>query len=411
MLVQEPLLLIGDRKQGGVVGALGGQGDGGVMQVAGLLEDAAGGVFASTFAALRGVQAGREYFVAMCPLRLLPRLLQFDSQDLPPELRAQRVLNRGRIPAITRYIVEHPDNYVFSAITASVDGPVRFEPYEASGVRSNIGQLTVPLSARFIVNDGQHRRAAIEEALRDAPELGDETIAVVFFLDAGLRRSQQIFADLNTHAVRASASIGILYDYRSPLAQVARRAANEVPAFRGMTEMERSSIANRSHKLFTLSGIYYATGALLRKRADDPIGQPEEEVAIRYWTTLCQVIPEWHERVMRATSSLELRRDYIHFHAVTLHALGIVGADLIATHPRHWPDQLAQLRALDWRRANPMWEGRAMVGGQLSKARAQIIRTASAIKQVLGLPLSPEEARLEQLPVDALAAVEDDLSS
>lgn len=365
--------------------------------------------FHYTFAALRGVQAGREYYVAMCPLRLLPKIFVFDSQDLPPELRAQRVLNRARIPAITRYIVEHPNDYVFSAITASIDGEVDFIPHEAKGVKRNIGQLTVPLSARFIVNDGQHRRAAIEEALREQPDLGDETIAVVFFLDAGLKRSQQIFADLNTHAVRASASIGILYDFRSPLARVARRVAGEVPGFKGMTEMERSSIANRSRKLFTLSGIYYATGALLHKTTEDEIAPQEEQLAVNYWKALCDVIPEWSEHVMRSTSSLELRRDYIHFHSVTLHALGMAGADLIATYPRTWHTHLDKLRTMDWHRTNQMWEGRAMVGGQLSKARAQIVRTSSAIKQVLELPLSPEAARLEQLPPEDVAVADDDL--
>ncbi|PDW03405.1 DNA sulfur modification protein DndB [Candidatus Viridilinea mediisalina] len=208
--------------------------------------------FTYTFPAMRGVQAGREYYVAMCPLRLLPRIFVFDAQDLPPELRSQRVLNRARIPALTRYIVEHPNDYVFSAITASIDGEVRFLPSEDATLPRDLGRLIVPVDARFIVNDGQHRRAAIEEALRERPDLADETIAVVFFLDAGLKRSQQLFADLNTHAVRASASIGILYDFRSPLAGVARRVANEVPVFKGMTEMERSTIANRSLKLFTL---------------------------------------------------------------------------------------------------------------------------------------------------------------
>jgi DNA sulfur modification protein DndB len=173
--------------------------------------------------------------------------------------------------------------------------------------------------------------------------------------------------------------------------------------------MERSSIANRSLKLFTLSGIYYATGALLRKGAEDEISPQEEQIAIAYWMALCDVIPEWHERVMRSTSSLELRRDYIHFHSVTLQALGLVGADLIATYPRNWQQQLVKLRALDWRRSNALWEGRAMVGGQLSKARSHIIRTVSAIKQVLGLPLAPEEMRMEQLPVEPVAVSEDDL--
>ena len=79
------------------------------------------------------------------------------------------------------------------------------------------------MSAKFVINDGQHRRAGIEAALRENPELGDETIAVVFFLDVGLRRCQQMFADLNRYAVRPTTSLSILYDHatktpRSPSA-------------------------------------------------------------------------------------------------------------------------------------------------------------------------------------------------
>jgi hypothetical protein len=57
--------------------------------------------FNYTFPAMRGVQARREFFVAMCPLRLVSKIFLFDEQEIPPELRAQRVLNRARIPAIT----------------------------------------------------------------------------------------------------------------------------------------------------------------------------------------------------------------------------------------------------------------------------------------------------------------------
>jgi cysteine sulfinate desulfinase/cysteine desulfurase-like protein len=35
----------------------------------------------------------------------------------------------------------------------------------------NMGELRVSLEARFLINDGQHRRAAIEEALKQRPEL------------------------------------------------------------------------------------------------------------------------------------------------------------------------------------------------------------------------------------------------
>ena len=84
--------------------------------------------FEYVFPAIRGIQAGREYYVSMCPLRLIPRIFLFDEDELKLELRAQRVLNKTRIPENARYILRHPKNYTFSAVTASIDGEVRFEP-------------------------------------------------------------------------------------------------------------------------------------------------------------------------------------------------------------------------------------------------------------------------------------------
>ena len=68
-----------------------------------------------------------------------------------------------------------------------------------------------------------------------------------------------MFADLNRYAVRPTKSLSLLYDHRDPLAKLAYTVANEVSYFKGMVEMEKTSISNRSKKLFTLSGIYQAT--------------------------------------------------------------------------------------------------------------------------------------------------------
>src|SRR5262245_34743133 len=76
------------------------------------------------FTAIRGIQAGREYYAAMCPLKVIPKVFLFDEVELTAELRAQRTLNRTRIPEIARYIVENPRDYIFSSITASVDGDI-----------------------------------------------------------------------------------------------------------------------------------------------------------------------------------------------------------------------------------------------------------------------------------------------
>src|SRR4051812_20947284 len=222
------------------------------------------GAFEYVFPAIRGIQAGREFFVSMCPLRLIPKVFLFDEDELVPELRAQRVLNKGRLPEMARYMVENSSSYVFSALTASIDGEVRFEASTLESHGDRVGLLRIPMTARFVINDGQHRRAAIELALGERPELADESIAVVFFLDAGLQRSQQMFADLNRYAIRPSPSIGVLYDHREELARVARQVVLTSAIYRDLVEMERTTLAIRSRKLFTLSAIYSATRALLR---------------------------------------------------------------------------------------------------------------------------------------------------
>jgi DNA sulfur modification protein DndB len=353
-----------------------------------------GEVYAYKFPAIQGRQAGRTFYAAMCPLHLIPRIFLYDEEELPAEFRAQRPLNRARIPAIARYILDNPKNYVFSSITASVDGKVSFRATETGG---SVGTVEIPMSARFIINDGQHRRAGIEAALKENPDLGEETISVVLFADGGLKRSQQMFADLNQFAVRPSKGIGILYDLRSPMAQLARKVVKDVPVFSALTEVERSSIPQKSIKLFTLSGVYQGTRSLLSKRRNDLVSEADGDLAVRFWSEVANNMPDWTLASKRQTHASELRRDFIHAHGIALHALGIMGASLLKAHPEDWTSKLVHLRDVDWNRKNSkIWEGRATVSGRISKSNTHIVRTSVLLKQSVGITLSEEEGSLER---------------
>jgi DNA sulfur modification protein DndB len=350
--------------------------------------------FGYVFPAIRGIQARREYYTSMCPLRLIPRIILFDEEELPPEMRAQRVLNKGRIPEMSRYILGNRDNYVFSAITASIDSEVRFEPVGPSGEASKIGLLHVPMDAKFIINDGQHRRAAIEAALRENPEIGEESIAVVFFLDKGLERCQQMFADLNRHAIRPSRSIGVLYDHRDALAGMTREVVLKSQFFRDIVEMERSSLSPRSRKLFTLSAFYGANAALLDGEEISGGCDQVERVA-EYWEEVSRHFPEWELVQASKMSAGEVRQDFIHSHGIVLHALGRVGHALRKSD-KAWKRTLGRLKTIDWSRANSQfWEGRALSAGRVTKAGQHVELTTNSIKVALGMKLTPEEQRLE----------------
>lgn len=352
--------------------------------------------YVHSFPCVRGIQAGRPCYIAMCPMRLVPKIFLFNEENVPADLRAQRSINLARVPVIASYLTDNSRDYTLSAITASINGVVDFNPFSDTGPGQNVGILSIPMDAQILINDGQHRRAAIEQAIKENSELGYDNIPVLFFIDEGLLRSQQMFADLNKHAIRPSDSISTLYDHRDHLSELARYLVKKVDIFSRMTELEKSSLSYRSSKLFTLSAIKNASRVLLKKGKRDPIGQDERELAAQYWTEVSSNMPDWRCAKNREIATSELRDGYIHAHGVLLQAMGIVGADLIVRQESEWKEIIRRIRVVDWSRSNSEWEGRAMIHGRISKASINVSLTANFIKQKIGVQLSQSEQELER---------------
>ena len=345
-----------------------------------------------SFPVIRGLQAHREYYVAMWTLRMLRQISIFDEDELPPELRAQRVLNKARIPEIANYIIDNPEDYVFSALTVSIDSDVLFEALPG---QDKLGLLRVPMDAHFIINDGQHRRAAIIEALKQRPELEHETIAVVFFLDIGLERCQQMFADLNRYAIRPSRSLGLLYDHRNDKARLAKLVIMKSDIFRDLVDMEKSSLAPRSRKLFTLSAFYNACADLVNGLATGDLVH-DADIARSFLEAVATHFPLWGQVREGKLPASEVREGYIHSHGIALQAIGKAGNALLLAAPKEWQKRLKKMESVDWSRNNAtLWEGRAMIGGKVSNTTTNVVLTTNAIKNALALPLSEEEQRVE----------------
>jgi DNA sulfur modification protein DndB len=179
------------------------------------------------------------------------------------------------------------------------------------------------------------------------------------------------------------------------MAQLARLVVNKSRVFGDLVEMEKSSLSARSRKLFTLSAIYTATAALLDKvELQEQVNATD--LAVSFWEEVARYMPEWQAVREGKVSSGEIRQDFIHSHGIALHALGHVGNYLLLTYPDDWKVKLKSLRKIDWTRNNAaLWEGRAMIGGRLSKATQNVVLTTVAIKNALALPSNPEEEKLE----------------
>ena len=339
-------------------------------------------------AAVRGRMGARDFYVAMFPLGLVPRYFKFnDWATMPPEQRAQRALAEKRVPEIARYMLEHEEDWVFSSLTASFDAEETFLPSEIS---DSIGILRLPITAEFLINDGQHRRAGIEQALRENKLLEKQHISVVLLPEEGLEHNQQVFSDLNRTVHKTSRSLDILYDHRDPLNSLTIAVGDAVPAFQGRVEKDRPSVAQRSAKFVALSALYDATQALVGKFKEDA---PEEEVAaaeataIAYWTAVGEAIPQWGQIVTGDLRPAELRAEYICGHAVAFWALGTAGRALLAKYPDEisWKSRMAHLGEIDWRKTNPDWQGICMLGSDIITRRQTREATSKYIQWKLGI--------------------------
>lgn len=343
------------------------------------------------FPVVKGKQAKREYYIAMVPLKMISKLFPNEDEVVQPEFRAQRRLNETRIPVISRYITENRDSYVFSALAASIDGEFNFTDHDRA---DGTGILEISMDARFLINDGQHRKAAIIEALKEDASLGDETIPVVFFEDKGLNRSQQMFTDLNKHAVKTSNSIAELYDFRDPLAIATKNTIMKNSFLDQFTDKEKDNLGKFSSNLFTLNLFYKANKRIVGR---DQMTDNIETFLIKYWKAVSNNMEPWNELVNHEISKKDLRENYIAVQGIVIQALGRVG-EYIYKNNLDANSEMAKLNNINWKRNATEWKNRAIrQDGKIIANEKGIILTGNIIKKKMGIPLSDDEKEKEKL--------------
>ena len=344
------------------------------------------------FPAVKGCQAGKDYYICMIPLGLMSRIFTTDYSDVAAEHRAQRRLNESRIPEICDYILSNRDSYVFSALAASVDGEMQFVQ---AGSNENVGVLEIDMSASFLINDGQHRKAAIDTAIAEDDSLKDETIAVVLYKDQGLQRSQQMFTDLNKHAVTTSKSLNTLYESKDPVALITKKTVDSIPFLRKYTDKEKDNLSKYSSNIFTLNTFQEANKRIC-KVIQDP--KKAEHLVYSFWNNVVLNMREWNEMDNGELSKKSLREDYITTQGLIILALGRLCEYYCANPEIHMVQSLKGLKKMDWLRNNEeCWMNRAIKpNGKINRNEQGIFLTYIQIKRLLSLPITNEELKKEQ---------------
>ena len=295
---------------------------------------------------------------------------------------------------ISKYILSNRENYVFSALAASIDGDFKFCPSEYP----DVGVLEISMDAKLLINDGQHRKAAILEAISEDETLLNETISVVFFEDQGLERSQQMFTDLNKHAVKTSNSIAELYDSRDPLAVVNRNVISKIKFLNAFTDKEKDILGKYSSNLFTLSTFYNANKRIIRTAEMTP---EVESFLYKYWNCICKNILPWQDLSNRQISKVDLRENYIVTQAVIIQVLGRLGNFFFLNPDYPFEKTLRKLKEVNWRRDCGDWAMRTIrANGRMINNEEAITLTCNVLKRYLGIPLDEFEQAKETAFLD-----------
>jgi len=210
-----------------------------------------------------------------------------------------------------------------------------------------------------------------------------------------LARSQQMFTDLNKHAVKTSNSIAELYDSRDALAVITRKVIGEIPFLYEYVDKERDNLGKYSSALFTLNTFYTANKRILKRNI---CNDDFYKFLKLFWGSVAVHMIPWSELQKKEISKKELREQYIATQAVVIQAFGRVGAFLFENYDcEEVESYIKKIELINWKRNSNDWKLRVIRnnGRMINNANA-ILLAGNIIKKYLDLPLTEDELTAEQ---------------
>lgn len=260
---------------------------------------------------------------------------------------------------------------------------------------SNCGKIFFPADSQMEILDGWHRIAALSKAILPGHRLIENTVPILLFpslqpekmayLRSCFLKSQpkKVF----TKSKEFSAKI---------IREMTRDLLVHSEFLNRAVATEVSSLALRSQKLLTLSGLAKASMPLFIA-LDKYEAKKASVIVADYWTYLSQILIPWRDYLDGKISAPKVREGTILASATVIGALGKLGADILTIEPDLWREALQNLATLNWdRKTCSVWEGRAISNNKLLHGHRPTMLIYNHLKLVCGLELNAEELMFER---------------
>ena len=209
-------------------------------------------------------QGGRDVYAFALDLETLDNLLP-DRVDDSVVKEANRPLTQSHARDIQKYLEGRP-NWLLGTLLLGISlDALEFQPYMPdSGAEVVVGKLTVHTDgvASMKMFDGQHRRRAIKDVLRELSlnpinakklaSLKEASLPIMLYVEDNIEALRQMFADAaQTRTIERNTVTR--FDQRDAFNLAAMWIAENSDLFIGRVEMERASVTRSSHNIIAIN--------------------------------------------------------------------------------------------------------------------------------------------------------------
>jgi DNA sulfur modification protein DndB len=344
----------------------------------------------TTLNVIRGVQRTHTFYSANLEYGEIANLVVLPEEFLGDTLfdqeeTMQRKLSWPRVNGAMKDYLLRNDDAFFSSLTLFIvprdQNPLEEgEGYDFkafSGDDSSAGVLTLRSTVVLFPADGQHRAAAIKAVLKERPRLASQHIPVVLVPYERKAVVRQMFSDLNLNAKPVSKTVGYALETRDPLTLLAKEVAKAVSLFEEKVNYSSNSLPDSSSHVITLNTLRAATERLgevglgLDFSAIAAGHVPEQQGAIvALWNLIVDSLPQWKTGIEQPGGAGKLRKEFVFPHGIGVQAIAWAVAIMVAEERGQGRDPAKPIRtvlkAIDWKRSNPDFQGVAMVGERVN---------------------------------------------
>lgn len=227
--------------------------------------------------AIRGILGEKTYYTATFTFeQIAERVKRIDkelhtSESLREQL--QRALTDNH-KSIKEYILTQKEHFFNALVLAVYDGDPTWNEleFEFNDIRYySMGFLHLNGNERIFPVDGQHRVEGIKSALKENPNLKDETITVIFIghhdNTEGKEKTRRIFSTLNRYAKPVSLGDNIALDEDDVVAITTRDFLEKYPLFMNenvkIDKKSSKALADNDEKSFTSLITLYETNKII----------------------------------------------------------------------------------------------------------------------------------------------------